>query len=86
MWFGVSMPTRGSRGMAGPAAAPVIALQPSVLGRRLELVSGSHRRQVCQTPFGATAAMNTNRPLAHCGVLPERSARMTSSRRNSRLT
>ena len=56
-----------------------------MLGRRFELVSGSQRRQVCQTPFGGTSAMNTKRPLANWGLLSERSAWMTSSRTNLQM-
>ena len=36
-------------------------------GRRPRLVTGSQRRQACQTPFGAMDAMNTRRPLANWG-------------------
>ena len=86
VWFGVSRRTRRSFGMAWSGSGSASALHGSVLGRRFELVRGSQRRQVCQTPLGATSAMNTNRPLANCGLLSERSARMTSSRTNSRWT
>ena len=74
VWFGVSRRTRRSCGMAWSGRGPATALHGSVVGRRFELVSGSQRRQVCQTPFGATSATNTNRPLANCGLLSERSA------------
>ena len=71
--------------LVGPRPGDRVARRACV-GRRFEWVSGSQRRQVCQTPFGATWATNTNRPLANWGVLSERSARSTSSRPKSRLT
>ena len=86
VWLGVSRRTRRSCGWPWSGNGSATALHGSVLGRRFELVSGSQRRQVCQTPLGATSAMNTNRPLANWGLLSERSAWMTSSRTNSRWT
>ena len=52
VWFGVSRRTRRSCGWPWSGNGPATALHASVLGRRFELVSGSQRRQVCQTPFG----------------------------------
>ena len=60
--------------MVWSGRGPATALHGSVSGRRFESVSGSHSRQVCQTPFGATSAMNTSRPLAYCGGLSDRLA------------
>ena len=60
-----------SRQRSGPGAGRRPRCRPSVAGRRLEWVSGSQRRQVCQTPFGATCATKTNRPLANWGVLSD---------------
>ena len=87
VWFGVSIPTSGRRLPRPGAAVDSTALQASVVGRRRRSdVTGSHFRQVCQTPFGAIRATNTSRPLAYCGGRVGRLDRDDRARRrNSRL-
>jgi hypothetical protein len=83
--LGVAMPTRGSRGGWKPARRSVIALQPSVAGRRRPPMSGNHFRHVCQVSPRPRRIAKLSRPFAHWGWLPARSTEATRVRRNSRL-
>ena len=63
--FGVETLTVGSRTDRASLGVVAIALHGSVVGRRADRVSGSHRRHVCQTPLAGTVTANTSRPFAN---------------------